>query len=75
MRIFRYYQPTEILFGCGRLNGVGAAVSRWGKRCLLVTVPEFPEFSPLYKRVQDLLKASGVDVAHFDGVMPTRQPT
>jgi alcohol dehydrogenase class IV len=70
MKDFHYFQPTEILFGCGRLNGVGAAVSRWGKRCLLVTVPEFPEFSGLYKRVKDLLKAGGVEVAHFDGVIP-----
>jgi alcohol dehydrogenase class IV len=70
MKGFHYFQPTEIDFGSGRLNGVGAAVSRWGKRCLLVTVPEFPEFSVLYKRVKDLLKASGVAVAHFDGAIP-----
>lgn len=70
MQIFNYFQPTEIRFGCGRLIEVGAAVSRWGKRCLLVSVPEFPEFSSLYKSVKDLLKASGVDVAHFDGVIP-----
>jgi len=70
MNDFHYFQPTEIIFGCGRLNGVGAAVSRWGKRCLLVTVPEFPEFSSLYNRVKDLLKEKGVDIAHFDGVIP-----
>ncbi len=70
MNNFNYFQPTEIRFGCGRLSEVGAAVSRWGKRCFLVSVPEFPEFSSLYKRVKDLLKASGVDVAHFDGVIP-----
>lgn len=70
MKGFNYFQPTEIRFGSGRLSEVGAAVSRWGKRCLLVSVPEFPEFSSLYKRVKDLLKASGVDVAHFDGVIP-----
>jgi alcohol dehydrogenase class IV len=70
MNAFNYFQPTEIRFGCGRLNEVGAAVSRWGKRCLLVSVPEFPEFSSLFKRVKDFLKASGVDVAHFDGVIP-----
>ncbi|HCS46783.1 MAG TPA: alcohol dehydrogenase [Candidatus Aminicenantes bacterium] len=70
MKGFNYFQPTEICFGSGRLSEVGAAVSRWGKRCLLVSVPEFPEFSSLYKRVKDLLKARGVDVAHFDGVIP-----
>jgi len=70
MNDLHYFQPTEIIFGCGRLNGVGAAVSRLGKRCLLVTVPEFPEFSSLYNRVKDLLKEKGVDIAHFDGVIP-----
>ena len=70
MNNFNYFQPTEIRFGGGRLSEVGAAVSRWGRRCLLVSVPEFPEFSPLFKRVKDLLKASSVDVAHFDGVIP-----
>jgi alcohol dehydrogenase class IV len=70
MKDFHYFQPTEIRFGCGRLSEAGAAVSLWGKRCLLVTVPEFPGFSSLYKRVKDLLKARGVEVAHFDEVIP-----
>jgi len=70
MNDFNYFQPTEIRFGCGRLSEVGAAVSRWGKRCLLVSVPEFPEFSSVFKRIKDFLKVSGVDVAHFDGVIP-----
>lgn len=70
MKEFNYFQPTEIRFGSGRLSEVGQAVSRWGKRCLLVSVPEFPDFSPLYARVQDLLQAAGLAVAHFDGVIP-----
>jgi alcohol dehydrogenase class IV len=70
MNDFNYFQPTEIRFGCGRLSEVGAAVSRWGRKCLLVTVPEFPEFTALYNKVKDLLKVGGVDAAHFDGVIP-----
>jgi alcohol dehydrogenase class IV len=70
MQGFNYFQPTEIRFGKGRLSEVGAAVSLWGKRCLLVSVPEFPEFSSLYKRVKDSLKEGGIEVAHFDGVFP-----
>ncbi|MFZ2055048.1 MAG: iron-containing alcohol dehydrogenase [Candidatus Aminicenantales bacterium] len=70
MKAFRYFQPTEIRFGSGRLSEVGQAVSRWGKRCLLVTVPEFPAFSPLYARVKGLLQNAGLAVAHFDGVIP-----
>jgi alcohol dehydrogenase class IV len=70
MKAFQYFQPTEIRFGSGRLSEVGQAVSRWGKRCLLVTVPEFPAFSPLFARVKELLKNAGLEVAHFDGVIP-----
>lgn len=70
MKGFNYYQPTEIRFGKGRLGEVGKAVARWGKRCLLVTVPEFPAFAPLYARVKELLRDAGLEVAHFDGVIP-----
>ncbi|MBN2409551.1 MAG: iron-containing alcohol dehydrogenase [Candidatus Aminicenantes bacterium] len=70
MKTFNYFQPTEIRFGSGRLSEVGQAVARWGKRCLLVTVPEFPPFAPLYARVKELLWDAGLKVAHFDGVVP-----
>jgi alcohol dehydrogenase class IV len=70
MRKFNYYQPTEIRFGSGRMQEVGEAVSRWGRRCLLVTVPVFPEFKDLYRNVKQSLADSGVAVAHFAGVIP-----
>jgi alcohol dehydrogenase class IV len=70
MKAFNYFQPTEIRFGCGRFSEVGQVVACWGKKCLLVTVPEFPDFSPLYVRVKNLLWDCGLEVAHFDGVIP-----
>ena len=70
MNKFNYYQPTEIRFGQGRIREVGEAVSRWGRRCLLVTVPVFPEFEGLYQTVNQSLEDSGVSVAHFEGVIP-----
>lgn len=69
MEGFKYYQPTEIRFGKGRLSEVGKAVARLGKRCLLVTVPEFPAFASLYARVRKLLRDAGLKTAHFDGVI------
>ena len=39
MKAFDYYQPTEIKFGWGRVEEIGEVVSRFGKRCLMVTVP------------------------------------
>ncbi len=70
MKAFNYFQPTDIRFGKGRLSEVGRIVSHWGQKCLLVTVPVFSEFETLIKNVKTLLEESGVDVAHFDGVIP-----
>lgn len=39
MKDFAYFQPTELLFGAGRIKEVGEVVARFGKRCLLVTAP------------------------------------
>jgi alcohol dehydrogenase class IV len=43
---------------------------RFGQKCLLVTVPIFPEFEMTFARAQASLKEAGVEVAHFDGVIP-----
>lgn len=70
MKDFNYYQPTDIRFGCGRVNEVGESVARYGKRCLLVTVPVFPAIEPVVEKVKASLAKAGVAVAHFDGVIP-----
>jgi alcohol dehydrogenase class IV len=70
MKDFNYYQPTEIRFGRGRLNEIGEIAAKYGKRCLLVTVPSFPALKPVFEKVKVLLKEAGVDVAHFEGVIP-----
>lgn len=70
MKKFNYYQPTEIRFGWNRLNEVGEIVAKYGSRCLLVTMPPFPEMEPIFDKVKSSLKAADVDVKHFDGVVP-----
>lgn len=70
MRAFDYYQPTEIQFGQGRVKETGDAVARLGRRCLIVTVPLFPEIKPVFGKIKDCLKESGVEIAHFDKVVP-----
>jgi len=70
MKEFNYYQPTDIKFGRGRIDEIGQIVSQWGKRCLLVTVPIFPEFDGLIQKIKKSLKENGIAVAHFDGVIP-----
>jgi alcohol dehydrogenase class IV len=72
MKAFNYFQPTEILFGCGRLSEVGQVVACYGRRYLLVTVPadSASAFAPLFDRVKRYLAESDVAVEHFDGVIP-----
>lgn len=70
MKAFNYYQPTEIIFGSGKVSEIGVKAAKFGKNCLLVTVPEFPAVAPLYKRVKGYLIEAGISVAHFDGVVP-----
>jgi len=70
MKNFSYFQPTEIRFGPGRADETGEAVARFGRRCLLVTVPEFPDFLPLLRRIKESLASRGVACAHFDRVVP-----
>lgn len=70
MRNFNYYQPTRIRFGWGRVNEIGRVVARIGKRCLLVTVKSFPALHPLFEKVKNLCTEAGVELFHFEGVIP-----
>lgn len=70
MNAFQYLAPTEILFGCGRINEVGAAAARYGKKALLVTMPVIEAMAPVYDKVFASLEAAGVACVHFDGVAP-----
>jgi alcohol dehydrogenase class IV len=70
MNSFAYFQPTEILFGPGRLAEVGEVVARFGNRCLVVTVPMADYVQPLVARIGARLAAAGVEMVHFDGVVP-----
>ena len=70
MRPFTYFQPTEIIYGPGRVEEVGDVIARFGKRCLIVSMPESGTLEALYVRVKTYLRESGVAFEHFDGVVP-----
>jgi alcohol dehydrogenase class IV len=70
MQWFRCLQPTEVLFGAGRIAEIGAVTARFGRRPLLVTRPATSGASATYARVLRLLKEAGLDAAHFEGVQP-----
>lgn len=67
---FTYFQPTSIFFGEGRVRELGAIVSRYGRRCLVVTEPRTSPLGPAYEAAKESLRAAGVDTVHFDGVVP-----
>lgn len=70
MKAFNHYAPTEIIFGCGKVQEIGSIAARYGKKALLVTVPEFPAVKELYAKVKESLTKSGLEVVHFEGVIP-----
>jgi len=70
MKNFNYYQPTETIYGSGRINELGDIAKRFGTKCLLVTTPVFPAVESQYEMVKKLLTDAGLDVAHFDQVQP-----
>lgn len=71
MKNFNFHQTTEIRFGCGRIQELGEIAAKYGKKVLLVTTPaSIPELKRQYEKVIQILEASGLSVAHFDGVIP-----
>ncbi len=71
MKHFNFHQTTQILFGKGRINELAEATLKYGDKALLVTTRgTAPAFQAQYKRVKDILTQGGVEVAHFDKVIP-----
>ena len=70
MKHIDYFAPTEIIFGAGRVTEAGALAARYGKKAMLVTVPEFPAVAELYAKVKKSLSDAGVACVHYDGVIP-----
>jgi alcohol dehydrogenase class IV len=71
MKNFNYFQPTETIFGSGRVKELGDVAKRFGTKCLLVTTPAaIPVLEEQYEMIKKLLTDAGMDVAHFDQVQP-----
>ena len=71
MKNFNYFQPTETVFGSGRVKELGDIAKRFGTKCLLVTTPAaIPVLETQYETVKKLLTDAGLNVAHFDQVQP-----
>lgn len=70
MKAFQYHQPTQILFGTGRLPECGQIAANFGKRVLLVSEPLSGQLAVAADRLLASFKKSGLLVSHFEGVKP-----
>lgn len=69
MKAFTYYSPTEIIFGCGKLNETAKLAKRFGNKALLVTGNGKSSVNAA-RRVLELLQGEGIETAHYDGAAP-----
>jgi alcohol dehydrogenase class IV len=70
VNLFGYFAPTEIVFGCGRINEIGSLAVGFGKKAILVTGPGSSVLAPLYENIKQKLSAAGLESVQFDGVIP-----
>lgn len=65
---FSYFLPVNIVFGFGKVKQVGSIASGYGKKALIVTGKSSAKKSGLYDKVNNSLKAAGMDTILFDKV-------
>ncbi len=66
---FSYNLPINIVFGSGKVKEVGNLTKPFGKKVLIVTGRSSAKKSGLYDKVNDSLKAVGLDTILFDKVL------
>ncbi|WP_026657111.1 iron-containing alcohol dehydrogenase [Butyrivibrio sp. AC2005] len=70
MENFKYYAPTEVIFGKGVENNTGEAAAKYGKKALLVFGKGSVIKSGLLERVEKSLDNSGIRYKEFGGAKP-----
>ena len=67
---FRYYTPTEVIFGKGTENSTGETAARYGSRALLVYGKGSVVQNGLLDRIHTSLNKAGVAWEDFGGARP-----
>lgn len=70
MNNFRFYTPTEVVFGKGVEAQTGELAAKYGSRALLVYGKGSVVRSGLLKSVEDSLAHAGVEYEEFGGAQP-----
>lgn len=75
MKNSTFYMPTQVRFGTGRLDELTDILPAYGKRGLLVSRPADGSLKNTYDRIKTLLKGVGVELFHYDKVVPNPTTT
>jgi alcohol dehydrogenase class IV len=70
LKAFEHRHSGDVIFGNGRISEVGTVVSRYGRRCLIVSGSKDGALRDLYPIVGELLEHVGLEWEQFDGVVP-----
>lgn len=67
---FEFHNPTRLIFSAGALSQLGAVVSNYGKKALIVTGGGSVKRSGIFDRAVTSLTEAGVAYVECDGVEP-----
>jgi len=70
MKNFNYKNPTEIIFGEGRIKEVGERLKPHAKKVLLTYGRESIKKNGVYDTVVESLRANGIEFVEFSGIRP-----
>ena len=70
MELFSFHLPTKVVFGVGALDNLGTELDERGWGSALIVTDRGVREAGLLARVEEQLRASGVDYGVYDGVVP-----
>jgi alcohol dehydrogenase class IV len=70
MNAYRFFMPTQVLFGNGKSKEIPQIIAGFGDRCLIVSRPRRGTLAGLYDSIESLLNAQGIQTEFFDQVVP-----
>jgi len=70
MNNFNWNFPTEMVYGKGRINEIGDIAKVYGKKAMIATYARGGFLDPIIDKVENALKAAGVEFVTFTGIEP-----
>lgn len=70
MNNFNWNFPTEMVYGEGRISEIGEISKAYGKKAMIATYARGGFLDPIIDKVENALKAAGVEFVTFTGIEP-----